>query len=164
MNLSDLGNFRIEKTEDFEFHEDKSYGELIRVRGSDWDPLFHGVPSHIYKYSERELGLYLRDHKHILPALEKALGTPIPKDDEIIIVFPVSYFKQVAKVLPLVRKKSRKKPMSPEEKKKAAENIKKLNSKSRHIFKKSGANLSEKVAGGNITLDSFNNFKNEVKK
>ena len=60
-NLSELGSFRIERTE--EYGEDpsaKPYCEIIRVKGSRPEPHFN-VVSHLYKYSETDLALYLKE-------------------------------------------------------------------------------------------------------
>jgi len=74
--LGDLVPYRIGRSGEYVPGDpDNSYVEMIRVRGSKPVPLFHRgghsghnghkfsifmVPSHFYKYSETELGLYLR--------------------------------------------------------------------------------------------------------
>jgi len=61
--LRDLGSrYKVEKTEDWDCCEgnEKSYGEMIRIRGSSPEPPYFMVPSHLYKYSETELALYMK--------------------------------------------------------------------------------------------------------
>ncbi|BAB59837.1 TVG0702334 [Thermoplasma volcanium GSS1] len=106
MNLKDLGNFRIERTEDYSETEDKSYTEMIRVKGSKPELPYFKIPSHLYKYYETELALYLKDHKNYWRPLGKLLGEEIDiTDEEIVLVFPVKMFSKVAEIVPFVRKR-----------------------------------------------------------
>ena len=60
--LSDLGKYRIEKTDDYDLARqdglDLSYYEMLRVRGSKPEMNFK-IPSNISKYSNNELLLFL---------------------------------------------------------------------------------------------------------
>ena len=106
MNLRDLGNFRIERTENYPEAEDKSYAEMIRVRGSGPDIPCFEMPSHLYKFSDSELALYLKDHKNYWRPLGKLLKENVSvSDEEIILRFPVKMFSKVAEIVPFVRKR-----------------------------------------------------------
>jgi phosphoenolpyruvate synthase/pyruvate phosphate dikinase len=64
--IGTLGPYRIERSEEYTpGGPDNSYAELIRVRGSKPVPPFFMVPSHLYKHSETELGLYLKERKNL---------------------------------------------------------------------------------------------------
>ena len=105
-DLKRLGPYRIERAGDYDQAEDKSYAEMIRVRGSKPKPQVFMVPSNLYKYSESELALYLKDKKNLWRALGKLLGEDIDiADEEIILIFQVSRFPEVAKIVPFVSKR-----------------------------------------------------------
>ena len=114
LELKQLGPYRIERTEDYDQCPfDKSYCELIRVKGSRPVPSFN-VVSHLYKYSETELALYLKDKKNLWRPLGKLLREDIDiADEEIILIFQVSRFPEVAKIVPFMRKRGSGK-LSPE--------------------------------------------------
>ena len=104
--LKQLGPYRIERTGDYDYTEDKSYAEMIRVRGSKPKPPIFMVPSHLYKYSESELALYMKDRKNLWRALGKLLNVDVDvSDEEIILRFPVSKFRDVARIVPFMRKR-----------------------------------------------------------
>ena len=104
--LSQLGTYKIEKPEDYTYAEDKSYYETIRVRGSKEDPPSFEIPSHLYKFSDTELALYFKDKKHLWRPMGKLMHENIDiSDDEIIFVFPVDMFPEVAKIVPFIRKR-----------------------------------------------------------
>ena len=111
-----LGPYRIERPGEYgECPDgDRTYCELIRVRGSRVNPPVFSVVSHLYKFSETELALYLKDHKNLWRALGKLLGEDIDiADEEIILIFQVSRFPEVAKIVPFMRKRGSGK-LSPE--------------------------------------------------
>lgn len=127
MKLNELGKYKIERTIDYENARkdslDLSYYTLIRVRGSKPVPCFE-VPSHLYKYSEHELGLYLKDHKNYWGRLGKLLGIDIEiSDEEAVFIFPVKMFKEVSKIVRLVKSKARNTPMNENERKNAADRL-----------------------------------------
>ena len=106
--LKQLGPYRIERSEEYgECPDgDRTYCELIRVRGSRVNPPVFSVVSHLYKFSETELALYLKDHKNLWRALGKLLGEDIDiADEEIILIFQVSRFPEVTKIVPFMRKR-----------------------------------------------------------
>lgn len=108
MQLKDLGTFRIERTQDYdECPFDKTYCELIRVKGSKPEPSFQ-VVSHLYKYSETGLALYMKDHKNLWRGLGKIFNEDIDiSDDEILLTFPVSKFRDISRVIPFVKKRGK---------------------------------------------------------
>jgi len=120
--LKDLGSLcKVERTEDWEDcqGDEKSYGEMIRVKDSK--PVFrkginpltgkpnriYYMPSHLYKYSETELGLYLKDHKSVWPKLAKITGEKYGKfaPDEEDFIFPIDKFPEVAKLIQFRQKR-----------------------------------------------------------
>ena len=104
--LKQLGPYRIERTEDYDYADDKSYAEMIRVRGSKPKPPIFLVPTHLYKCSESELALYMKDHKNLWRALGKLLREDIDiADEEIILRFSVAKFRDVARIVPFVSKR-----------------------------------------------------------
>jgi len=107
--LRDLASrYKVEKTEDWDCCEgnEKSYGEMIRIRGSSPEPPYFMVPSHLYKYSETELALYMKDHKNYWRPLGKILNQRIDiHDAELVIHFPISRFNEIAEIVPFVRKR-----------------------------------------------------------
>ena len=105
--LKTLGPYRIEKAEEYApGGSESSYAEIIRVRGSGPDPPCFMVPSHLFKHSESELGLYLNDRKNLWRALRKLLKVRIDiTDKEIMLNFPISLFPDVAKIVPFVKKR-----------------------------------------------------------
>ena len=103
--LSDLGKFRIEKTDDYDLARrdglDLSYYEMIRVRGSKPERNFK-IPSNVSKYSNNELLLYLKDHKRYWPQISKILDQQIDKDsEEAVFIFPYKEFYKIDKILHL---------------------------------------------------------------
>ena len=146
--LSDLGKYRIEKTDDYDLARrddlDLSYYEMIRVRGSKPEKFFP-IPSNISKYSSDKLVLYLKDHKRYWAQISKILDQKIDKDsEEAVFIFNYQRFYQIDKILHFVRKKSRNTEMNVNERKKARSNMEKINEKRRHIIENSNANLSGK--------------------
>ena len=104
--LRDLGPYRVERTEDWNNGIDNSYAAMIRVKGSNPVPPYFPVPSHLYKYSDSELALYLKDHKNLWRKLGKLLNEEIEiSDTEIVLRFPISLFQKVSGIVPLVRKR-----------------------------------------------------------
>ena len=154
LQLKTLGPYRVDRAEYPSDHGDRSYSEIIRVKGSNPDPPGFLIPSHIYKYSESHLAIYLKDHKNAWRDLSRMLGQIIDiTDEETIIVFPLSAFQDVAKVIPLVHKRGRSRgSLSPEEKVRAMRNLaRKSSNKIDHIK----PNLIQTLQEGNITLDTF---------
>ena len=146
--LSDLGRYRIEKTDDYDLARrddlDLSYYEMIRVRGSKPEKFFP-IPSNISKYSSDKLVLYLKDHKRYWAQISKILDQKIDKDsEEAVFIFPYKEFYKIDKILHFVRKRSRHTEMNENERKKAKLNIQKVNQKRRHIIENSETNLNEK--------------------
>ena len=89
---------------------------MIRVRGSSIENPSFKVVSHLYKYSETELSLYLKDKKNLWRALGKLLNEDIDiSENEILLKFPKEMFPKVAKIVPFIRKKTRKTPLSDRE-------------------------------------------------
>ena len=105
--LKQVDPYRIEPTEEhIPGAQDNSYAEMIRVRGSKPEPPHYVVPSHLYKYSETELGLYLHERKNLWRELGKLLEIKIDiSDREIMANFPISLFPDVAKIVPFVKKR-----------------------------------------------------------
>ena len=105
--LKSLGAYRIERSDEYiPGSSDNSYAEMIRVRGPKPKPPYFLVPSHIYKYSESEIGLYLNGRKNLWRALGKQLKVKIDiSDREIMVNFPISLFPDVAKIVPFVKKR-----------------------------------------------------------
>ena len=146
--LEDLGKYKVEKTADYDLARrdglDLSYYEMIRVRGSKPEKFFP-APSHVSKYSNNELLLYLKDHKRYWPQISKILDQKIDKDsEEAVFIFPYKEFYKIDKILHFVRKRSRHTEMNVNERKKARSNMEKINEKRRHIIENSNVNLSEK--------------------
>ena len=104
----DLGPYRIERSEEYvPGGSDNSYAGMIRVRGSKLVPPFFMVPSHLYKHSETELGLYLKERKNIWRSLGKVLGEPVDiHEAELVLHFLISRFNDVARIVPFLRKKN----------------------------------------------------------
>ena len=152
-NLSELGSFRIERTE--EYGDDpsaKSYCEIIKVKGSKPKPPYFTVPSHLYKYSETELALYLKDHKNLWRPLGKILNEDIDiSDSEVILRFPVRKFKEIARIVPFVRKRIRKTPLSVQELERASH----LREYRNDIMKQKEPNPVMKDTNRAITLETF---------
>jgi hypothetical protein len=106
--LRDLGSqYKVEKTEEYiPWGSDNSYAEMIRVRKSRDNPPIFQVPSHLYKYSETELGLYLKDRKNLWRPLGRILNERIDiSDAELMIHFPIARFADIARIVPFVRKR-----------------------------------------------------------
>jgi hypothetical protein len=105
-DLRDLGPYKIEKAIDYGLLEDRSLETIIKVKRSHPDPPFFPVESHLFKYSDRELGLYLKDRKNAWRDLSKILRIDIDiHEPEVILIFPVSMFKEIAKVIPFRKKR-----------------------------------------------------------
>ena len=106
LNLNELGPYRIERSE--EYGDDpsaKSFCEIVRVKGTKPEPYF-SVVSHLYKYSETELALYLKDKKNLWRPLGKLLNEDIDiSDSEVVLRFPVRKFKEISRIVPFVRKR-----------------------------------------------------------
>lgn len=151
-SLGNLGSFRIERTEDYDICPfDKSYCELIRVKGSKPEPSYN-VVSHLYKYSENELALYLKDHKNYWKQLGDLLNEDIDiSENELILKFPVSKFKEISRIVPFVRKKTRKKPMSDQERESRRKHMQELH----HIMKQKEQDSVITGMSQAITLDTF---------
>ena len=111
LTLSQLGPFKIEPTEDYQFattDEDRSYCEMIRIRGSPSDPPGFAMPSHLYKISDQKLAIYAKDKKNLWRPLGKLLNVQVVvSDEEMDFIFPVEMFSEVAKIVPLVMKRGR---------------------------------------------------------
>ena len=151
-SLGNLGSFRIERTEEYDLCPfDKSYCELIRVKGSKSEPSYN-VVSHVYKYGENELALYLKDHKNYWKQLGDLLNEDIDiSENELILKFPVSKFKEISRIVPFVRKKTRKKPMSDQERESRRKHMQELH----HIMKQKEQDSVITGMGQAITLDTF---------
>ena len=93
--------------------EDKSYAEMIRVRGSrdsyriGKSPMtglpnrIYFMPSNLYKYSETHLGLYMKDHQKLWPKLAEISGRVNKALDtwEEDFIFPIEKFPEVARII-----------------------------------------------------------------
>jgi len=161
--LKDLGKqFLIERTEDYDDcqGDEKSYGEMIRVKGSresfmlGTSPLTglpHKVrymPSHLYKYSETHLALYMKDHKSIWPKLAEITGVDYHGFDccEEDFIFPISKFPEVAKIITFRQRRKISEERKEKLRKKMVElNSDKLNGKTR-ILDKSDRSLNTNFA------------------
>ena len=112
------------------------------------------IPSHIYKYSESELALYLKNHKNAWRDLSKVLDRRIDiSDEEIILVFPASRFPDIARIIPLVHKKGRAEgSLTPQEMERARLNLVK---KSPNKIDQKERKSIENGQGRAITLDAF---------
>jgi len=176
--LKDLGSqYKIERTEDWEDCEgdEKSYGEMIRVKDSlptyrnGTSPLT-GKPnrifymsSNLYKYSETELGLYMKDHRSLWPKLAEITGENFNGfgPDEEDFIFPIEKFPEIAKLVQFREKRK----TSESERERLRENMAKVRAK---LSKSKGeisenskgslnTNSSGKLSGNAITrLDIFN--------
>ncbi len=105
-DLRDLGPYKIEKAVDYGLLEDHSLEAIIKVRRSRPNPPFFPSGSYLFKYSDKELGLYLKDRKNAWRDLSELLGIDIDiHDSEIILVFPFSMFQEIAKVIPFKKKR-----------------------------------------------------------
>ena len=145
--LSNLGKYKIDRTKDYGWAkstgEDLSYYEMIRVKGSKPSRYF-AVPSHLYKYGEKTLALYLKDHRRLWPQIARLLGQEIDlSTEEVVFKFPRDKFKDIAKTIKLVKSSARKKPISEEQKKKGTEALKEYRSKHNDLEGKSEDNLNE---------------------
>ena len=142
--LSDLGKYKVEKTEDYAVARqdgmDLSYYEYIRVKGTS-----SPNPSCISKYSDTQLILYMKDHKKTWKSMAKLLRQDVDMSaDEVVFIFSYSEFYKVDSIVHFVRKRIRHKEMNENEKQKARLNIEKVNQKRRHISGKSEAKINEK--------------------
>jgi len=175
--LKALGSqYKIERTEDWEDCEgdEKSYGEMIRVKDSKpvyrqgKDPLtgkpnrIYYMPSHLYKYSETELGLYMKDHKYLWPRLAEITKEDFGQfdADEEDFIFLIDKFPEVAKLIQFREKRK----ISESERERLRENMAKVRAKlSKSKNKISGksrgslnTNFSGKTSGNaNTRLDLF---------
>jgi len=140
--LKDLGSqYKIERTEDWEDSEgyERSYTEMIRVKDSEpikhkgRDPLtgrlnkIHYMPSHLYKYSETELCLYMKDHKSIWAQLAEITGEQFNEfdRDEEDFIFPIEKFPEIAKLIQFRQKRK----TSESERERLRENMAKVRAK-----------------------------------
>jgi len=140
--LRDLGSqYKVERTEDWEDcqGDEKSYGEMIRVKDSK--PVFrkginpltgkrnqiYYMPSHLYKYSEKELGLYMKDHRNLWPKLAKITGENFNgfDTDEEDFIFPIEKFPEIAKLVQFREKRK----ISESERERLRENMAKVRAK-----------------------------------
>ena len=153
--LKTLGPYRIERSEEYApGSQTGTYEEMIRIRGSKPEPPVFMVPSHLYKYSESELGLYLKERKNLWRQLGKLLGVEIDiHDQELMINFPISMFPKVDEIVPFMRKRSRKTPLSEKERERASH----LRSYRMDMMGKNNQNFNESAPDGNSipTLDNF---------
>jgi hypothetical protein len=154
--LRDLGSqYKVEKTEDWDYCEgnEKSYGEMIRVKDSK--PVYrqgiYYMPSHLYKYSERELCLYMKDHRNLWPKLAEITGENFNclGPDEENFIFPIEKFPEVAKLIQFHEK--RKIPQG------LIEGRKKTMFKPKHGSKGkvNGVNLKDNESGNVIPVSTF---------
>ena len=105
-DLNDIGPYKVEKAIDYDLLEDRSYGFIIKVKRSHPEPPFFPSESYLFKYSDHELGLYLRDRKNAWRDLSRILRIDIDiHEPEIILVFPVSMFKEIARLIPFRKKR-----------------------------------------------------------
>jgi hypothetical protein len=176
--LRDLGSqYKVERTEDWEDcqGDEKSYGEMIRARDSL--PTYRSgtspitgkpnrilyMPSNLYKYSETELGLYMKDHRNLWPKLAEITGENFNgfDPDEEDFIFPIEKFPEIAKLVQFRQKRK----TSESERERLRENMAKVRAKlSKSKDKISGnnkgflnTNSSGKTSGNAITrLDIFN--------
>jgi len=150
--LSRLGPYRIERSEEYiPGGSDNSYAEMIRVRGSKADPPIFMVPSHLYKYSETELALYLKERKNLWRPLGRILDQRFDiSDAELMIHFPISMFNEVAGTVPFVRKKTRIKPLTENERKRAALTLEHYRLQYRNIIEQNEAKTGKKAEEGMI--------------
>ena len=123
MRLSDLGPFHVDRTQEYDNCPfEKSYCEMISVRGSKSEPGY-SIPSHVFRYSDSELALYLKDKKNKWIQLSKIANQNVDlRDDEIIIIFPMAKFPEISKAIPLVRKRG-KLDLSEDEKRERADRL-----------------------------------------
>ena len=151
--LKNLGPYRIERTEDYDQCPfDKSYCELIRVKGSRPGPSFN-VVSHVYKYSETELALYMKDKKNLWRDLGKLLNEDIDiADEEIVLRFPISKFPEVAKIVPFVKKRGL---AENSELAKAVGSATQFKKNTRHKIEQKGSGSVITGMKGAITLDAY---------
>ena len=171
--LKELGpDFKIERTEDWDdcVGSEKSYAEMIRVRGSHessrigTSPItglpnkIHFMPSNLYKYSESHLGLYMKDHRNTWPVLAEITGNYYSTFDPWAetFIFPIERFPEVAKFLEFRRRRQ----ISPEQRKKLSERMRFVRESK---GKKSGS-PDVKSNEQNISLNTdFNDSTNEGK-
>ena len=153
--LKKLGPYRIERTEDYDQCPfDKSYCELIRVRGSRVNPSVFSVVSHLYKYSETEVALYMKDKKNLWRDLGKLLNEDIDiSDEEIILRFPIKMFPEVVEIVPLVKKRGQVN-LSEHEKKERAKRLSVAGKNTSKIEQKEQDSVIIDMKGA-ITLDTF---------
>ncbi len=152
--LKDLGRYKIDRTEDYEWAkssgEDLSYYEMLRVKGSKTEKCFN-VPSNLYKYSNDELALYLKDHKNYWRPLSKLLNQALDiNDEEITLKFPVNKFSDVSKIVKFVMKKGSGE-LSDNFIQAREKSYFKHGAKIKHINKKIKGNASNSI----ITLEDF---------
>jgi hypothetical protein len=148
--LEQLGSYRIERTSDWGNDPNKTFGEMIRVKGSKPKPPFFDVPSHVYKFSDKELCLYLHERKNKWRALSRSLNVPIDiSDPEISIRFPVLKFGEVSKIIPFVRKSIRKTPYTEDQRRKLYLNFHKGRPQTPKGIELNGSNLNKSIHGHN---------------
>lgn len=167
--LKDLGqDFKIERTEDWEdcVSSNKSYAEMIRVRGSHdsyrigKSPItglpnkVHFMPSHVYKYSETHLGLYMKDRRKTWSRLAEITDEQLNSFDpwEEVFIFPIETFPEIAEILDFRRRKH----ISPEQRKRLSEKMKSV----RESKGKKSVNLDPKSNTQNVSLNT--NFNDSM--
>lgn len=145
--LKQLDPFRVERTEEYiPGAADNTYTEMIRVRGTKPEPPYFVVPSHLYKYSETELGLYLHERKNLWRQLGRLLDIETEiSDPELMVHFPISMFPDVAKIVPFVMKRARRTPLSELERERASH----LRSYRKDIMNKSAPKFNERAPVSN---------------
>ena len=156
--LSNLGNYKVERAEDYAWAkstgEDLTYYEIIRVKGSRPAPCFT-VPSHLYKYGEKTLAIYLKDHKNYWRPLSELLGQEIDiSDDEALYKFPIDKLPEVSKIVKFVMKKG-----SRNLSKKFIQAREKTQFKHGDIVKQNHKKIIESASSGIITLENFRGDK-----
>lgn len=105
LSLGIKKKYKIEKPEaSDDLNIDSPYKEIIRVKASHpLKPVF-ATPSHLYKYSYFQFGLYLKDHNNLWIKLGKLLNQEVDdSDQEVIFIFPYAKFEDVSKIVPFLK-------------------------------------------------------------
>jgi len=149
--LEQLGSYRIERTRDWGNDSNKTFGEMIRVKESKPKLPYFDVPSHLYKFSEKEIGIYLKDHKNLWRKLGKLLNDEIDlSGEELMVHFSISLFPKIVKIVQFVRKRSRKTPLSDGERDRASH----LRSYRKDITRENDLNFNKSAPDGKSTTTS----------
>ncbi len=150
-SLQTLGSYKVERTED--------YDEMIRVKGSKPEPPHFMAPSHLYKYSETELGFYLKERKNLWMPLGKLLNLKIDiHEAELMIHFPVSMFPKIAEIVPFVKKRGL--SGNPERAKVIGKSTQ-FTTETRHKTEQNELNLKDRRACQVNTPDTLEAFRSE---